>query len=477
MQVFVTSHSPNFASIAKLSSLSCLVEVDSQVESFHPRAVVFAKGKREKLERYLDVTRAELFFARRVIFVEGAAELLIVNQLAKRIGVDLKYHGVSLISVEGLILRALSRRYPHILVDEAQDIGREHQVVLELLIKAGSQVSLIGDQHQGIYDFSGASGEFLAGYGEREDVSLHNLTTNYRSVPSILNVANNLAGRNDSAERAHPAVLNGAFYLPYSKSEKSKALAAFKSLLDTAELDHRDAVVLCRSTQWVEDWRGGEEEQGQGIVRSFVNATISRDKLHRHGDAFDQGCMGLIGLLDAGQITLRDMIKRGGEPNTQQLRRAIWSFIRDSSAGLPAGTLLADTEWHPALVDRVKRFLVRLEREFSLKPAANIGNKLAKKELSNRPIVQLPDLAAADIPTFRVSTVHQVKGESIDAVMYVADRSQIQSLIGGTGTEVGRIGYVAVTRARNLFVLGVPDKHIKGFEPDLQRLGFKKLGA
>ena len=102
VQVFVTSHSPNFASIAKLSSLSCLVEVDSQVESFHPRAVVFAKGKREKLERYLDVTRAELFFARRVIFVEGAAELLIVNQLAKRIGVDLKYHGVSLISVEGL---------------------------------------------------------------------------------------------------------------------------------------------------------------------------------------------------------------------------------------------------------------------------------------------------------------------------------------------------------------------------------------
>jgi len=37
----------------------------------------------QKLERYLDVTRAELFFARRVIFVEGAAELLMVNLLAK----------------------------------------------------------------------------------------------------------------------------------------------------------------------------------------------------------------------------------------------------------------------------------------------------------------------------------------------------------------------------------------------------------
>jgi putative ATP-dependent endonuclease of OLD family len=102
VQVFVTSHSPNFASIAKLESIACLVDVGTQVEAFYPRLVTFAKGKREKLERYLDVTRAELFFARRVIFVEGAAELLMVNLLAKRTGIDLRDHGVSLISVEGL---------------------------------------------------------------------------------------------------------------------------------------------------------------------------------------------------------------------------------------------------------------------------------------------------------------------------------------------------------------------------------------
>ncbi|HWO28545.1 MAG TPA: AAA family ATPase [Candidatus Acidoferrum sp.] len=79
VQVFVTSHSPNFASIADLSSIACLVDTGEKVETFHPRSVSFAKGKREKLERYLDVTRAELFFARRVIFVEGAAELMMVQ--------------------------------------------------------------------------------------------------------------------------------------------------------------------------------------------------------------------------------------------------------------------------------------------------------------------------------------------------------------------------------------------------------------
>lgn len=102
VQLFVTSHSPNFASNSKLESLVCLVENDAGVETFFPRDIKFGKGKREKLERYLDVTRAELFFARRVIFVEGAAELMLVDALATLMGLDLREFGVSLISVEGL---------------------------------------------------------------------------------------------------------------------------------------------------------------------------------------------------------------------------------------------------------------------------------------------------------------------------------------------------------------------------------------
>ncbi|WJR67105.1 ATP-dependent endonuclease [Neorhizobium sp. CSC1952] len=102
VQVFVTSHSPNFASIASLDTIMCLVDTGGTVEAFAPRAIKFEKGKKEKLERYLDVTRAELFFARRIIFVEGAAELLMVNTLAQKAGYDLRQHGVSVISVEGL---------------------------------------------------------------------------------------------------------------------------------------------------------------------------------------------------------------------------------------------------------------------------------------------------------------------------------------------------------------------------------------
>lgn len=108
VQLFVTSHSPNFASLAELKSLVCLVEREGKVSCFSPRKIKFSASNADhakrvgKLERYLDVTKAELFFARKLILVEGAAELMLVNVMAKRLGYDLKKEAVSIISVDGL---------------------------------------------------------------------------------------------------------------------------------------------------------------------------------------------------------------------------------------------------------------------------------------------------------------------------------------------------------------------------------------
>jgi hypothetical protein len=388
-----------------------------------------------------------------------------------------RYWAIRTLKEQPFVLRALSRRYPHILVDEAQDIGPEHQAILEMLIARGSQLSLIGDQNQGIYDFSGATGAFLGEYGSRAGVNAQTLTVNYRSVPPVVDVANKLSGRSDTADRASPASLNGAYFIPYKRAEKEKLLSAFQSMLGSAELKQEDAAVVCRSSNWVDEWRGGEEAQGQGVVRAFVNATICRDKLQQFDEAYRHACEGLVGLLADVHVDIANILAHGDtDIDVLRLKRAIWSFVRDAGNGLPAGTLLADSEWHPLLNSRIKALLPILEAEFALKPADNLGNKLAKKALLNKPLIHLPDLAATGAVNFHVSTVHQVKGESIDAVMYVADKPQVRALLDGTGTEVGRIGYVAVTRARNLFVLAVPENCVDGFEPELLKRGFRKPG-
>ncbi|KVM07647.1 ATP-dependent endonuclease [Burkholderia ubonensis] len=102
VQVFVTSHSPNFAALADIDSICCVYDSPTGPVAFTPRDVAFGKGKKEKLQQYLNVTRAELFFARRIVFVEGSAELFLVDALARRAGYDLRKHSISLISTDGL---------------------------------------------------------------------------------------------------------------------------------------------------------------------------------------------------------------------------------------------------------------------------------------------------------------------------------------------------------------------------------------
>jgi putative ATP-dependent endonuclease of OLD family len=102
VQVFVTSHSPHFASQATLGTIASLHQRGTSVGAFFPRTVQFEATTRAKLQRYLDVTRAELFFSRRLILVEGASELFLIDAFAKKQQIDLRHHAVSVLSTAGL---------------------------------------------------------------------------------------------------------------------------------------------------------------------------------------------------------------------------------------------------------------------------------------------------------------------------------------------------------------------------------------
>lgn len=120
--------------------------------------------------------------------------------------------------------------------------------------------------------------------------------------------------------------------------------------------------------------------------------------------------------------------------------------------------------------------LAALEKDHGLKSADKLGNKLAKKGLPNEALLAAKDLGANQTPRLRIDTVHQAKGESLDAILYIATKEHISALLAGVDSEIGRIGYVAVTRAKNIFWLAVPANALKELQPDLIAYGFKKVG-
>lgn len=374
------------------------------------------------------------------------------------------------------ILRAMVRRYPHILVDEAQDIGQVHQAILDLLVSAGSRLSLIGDENQGIYEFSGANGAFLRSYGTREGVVSVELQTNYRSVPEIVDIANRLSKRTDKAARTAPKSLCGAYYFSYSADEVDKACLAFGSLLDAAEIDHNQAAILCRSSALASTWRGDKAGPGQKAVKAFAVAAITRDKKQQFGLAYKSACEGVVSVLAPQFGKLSSQLSRvDGDQKHRVAQRLIWNFTRNDKEGLPSAKLIADTEWHPLLVSRVKTLIEKLVSDCGFEAAENLGQRLSKKGLESKPLLGREEAGEAVVPKFRISTVHKVKGESIAGVMYVVTRDHVEKMLDGTKHEVGRIGYVALTRACNLFVLAVSESVLGSVETRLNDMGFKKV--
>lgn len=377
------------------------------------------------------------------------------------------------------ILRVLARRYPHILIDEAQDIGILHQVIIERLSHAGSQISLIGDPNQGIYEFMGATGSYLSSYHSKPGVYAAALTRNYRSVPVVLNLANAISTRTDIPERATPPTHHGAYFVPYTTADTKKVLAAFQATLISAGLDPACSAVLCRARKWANELAGHEGAPGVGMTKMLAQAAMVRDIHSDYSTAFRLVATAIMGLTDnAPKGVVARLTQPGRYPEERALRRVIWAFTRDPVEGLPSAALPAASEWQPKLLYRVRLLMTNLSVVHGLNHSSSkLATRLSKKNLSSSPLMSPPDLGDDQSLRVKISTVHQVKGESLDAVLYMATKPHVSALLGGGSTEDGRIGYVAVTRARDLLWLAVPATALKSLRADLQAKGFKDATA
>lgn len=104
-QIFITTHSPNITAAVDLDSIIVLYKDKAETKIAYP-GKVFSESEEDQASknyvgRFLDVTKADMFFAKSIIFVEGIAEQLLIPEFAKCIGLDLTDSHVSVINVNG----------------------------------------------------------------------------------------------------------------------------------------------------------------------------------------------------------------------------------------------------------------------------------------------------------------------------------------------------------------------------------------
>jgi len=119
-QIFITSHSPNITAAVDLEDIIILQKVNIDTETEKPREVLRAaypykvfeinkgnahyeedKKSRDYVKRFLDVTKADLFFAKNIILVEGIAEQLVLPEFSRKLELQLEDSHTTIINIGG----------------------------------------------------------------------------------------------------------------------------------------------------------------------------------------------------------------------------------------------------------------------------------------------------------------------------------------------------------------------------------------
>lgn len=97
VQVILTTHSPTLASKADVETLTLITQ--HQAFSLAATCTRLDASDYAFLRRFLDATKANLFFAKAVVVVEGDGENIIIPALAKALRRSFSKYGVSVVSV------------------------------------------------------------------------------------------------------------------------------------------------------------------------------------------------------------------------------------------------------------------------------------------------------------------------------------------------------------------------------------------
>lgn len=106
-QIILTTHSPVLASVVALENITIIK--NATPFSLAKGQTLLDDNDYLYLERFLDATKANMFFAKGIIVVEGPAEELLLPTIAKLLNKDLTEHGVSIVNVRGIGLRRYAR--------------------------------------------------------------------------------------------------------------------------------------------------------------------------------------------------------------------------------------------------------------------------------------------------------------------------------------------------------------------------------
>jgi len=372
------------------------------------------------------------------------------------------------------IVKVIARRFPEIIIDEAQDTNAWLLILLDLLREKGAKITLVGDPDQCIYEFSMADATSLPSLRDKWNIPEKPLSQSFRCNNQIASAVKMIGGNDafcgygDGGHEYHRA-----YIIRESSKQFSDSIRGFQSIVEQGNLDIASAAIICRAHGQLESVRGEVKySKLKGKTKILAKAAFLRDCRYDYEQAYK-----LVEAIIREMAPNNDFWERMDEnpdsENSKATRLAIWQYVK-SPKGLPAVSQHGGV-W----IQDLRQGLTDLMQIIGIGGDIKIGKWIKKTGLDDAQMNSPLFAEQNKFPSVRQDTIHQVKGESIDAVLAVGSlkfwNSVVKAIDNDESTENRRIAYVAMTRARHLLVVALPSGHFDKHLNKWEEWGFKLL--
>lgn len=371
------------------------------------------------------------------------------------------------------IAKAIAKRFPVILIDEAQDTSEEQMAIFDILIEAGVKESyLVGDPDQAIYEWRDATPKCFLDKLENNNWEQQLLTNNFRSSQHICNAvqlfSKTLEGKVPNTSMGHSAACdqkpilllfsagveeaeiydyfqNKCLEMGIHYSPESTAIITRGRIHSDSDIDNlwktKEAELLARSAyEWYENSRKKAFSLCEQAIYSIVfydlenvdNICVKIEKVISY-DIWKMKIIDIMADYPKLDMTLTEWVK--------QLKVTLRIHLNDA--------ILKPREGKE--IDTVVKIKSRDAKNpnFKEKPVKIFFEKRTQEQYTR-------------------ASVHGVKGETYDAILLHIKSTRGNTLTpsflnnGSLDTELMRIAYVAMTRPRKLLIVAMPNSKLKG---------------
>jgi len=364
---------------------------------------------------------------------------------------DSTYYALKLLETYPEIATSLVRRFPYIIVDEAQDTSEIQYKIIDILIAAGlANVELVGDPYQSLYEFREAEpAMFLARFNDAKNWQQTRFNFCRRSSQRIVDAYSVFRNAKEDAITAvgSHATDHNLKVLRYDSANLPNLLERYETLVDPKN----DNYILVRGAKHLEMFgvkTSSENPWKNRLARLLIESQISfQNGNSKLGVDLVREFLAEINTAGADYRAKNDEVKRLKEDT--DLNISLFEFLN----GMPSIDASL-TDWTTTTTAYIKTAFGK-DVDLQLKQKGKVYNSQIVRELLYPPMT-LP---------YPVSTIHKVKGMTFSSVLVVLSEDSKGgnfslknfSKPADLPDEKQRMLYVALSRPETLACIAVPN--------------------